>query len=345
MSEPTSLKTLREKLAEDAVRTQRQIVDANIHALEGQYREHLRSMTRSFDQLASSSIASVLPSIDLSPLIQRLGSTTALTDAIYEFAGRQAMLSDQVQRVLSSAAANLVPQFANLSAVSSAFDALSSSDAFVRLRERMELDEDTVDAFKQSGWPIPPSMSLEFRRHLCSMHRTGKTRHMSRSIIFYYHQNEHRALKATVRSWEDNLLFAPRVHIFNDALDAHVSGKYTLSVPALIPQIEGILIEYVTENGIQVRISKIGDIYEAAIGDPMDYDLATWVIASTLLFQLQSSTYAYTDFRKEIERSASTRTLTRHTILHGVSTRYDRPINSLKAFLALDAISALSKYS
>jgi hypothetical protein len=67
------------------------------------------------------------------------------------------------------------------------------------------------------------------------------------------------------------------------------------------------------------------------------------MITSTLLYQLQTNTYAFTDFEIEMKRSINTRQVTRHTISHGIALNYDRPIHSLKAFLLLDALSALQE--
>jgi len=71
------------------------------------------------------------------------------------------------------------------------------------------------------------------------------------------------------------------------------------------------------------------------------HNLATWAIANTLLYQLKSNTYAYIDFKNELAKSVRPRKTTRHTVLHGVAVSYDKPVNSLKIFIILDALAAL----
>jgi hypothetical protein len=60
-----------------------------------------------------------------------------------------------------------------------------------------------------------------------------------------------------------------------------------------------------------------------------------------LLYQLQSNTYVRTPFKNELDKSVQARKTTRHTVLHGVAISYDRPSNSLRVFLVLDALTAL----
>jgi hypothetical protein len=40
---------------------------------------------------------------------------------------------------------------------------------------------------------------------------------------------------------KDSIVFAGRDEILLDAVDAHFNGKYTMSVPVLFAQLEGIL--------------------------------------------------------------------------------------------------------
>ena len=159
----------------------------------------------------------------------------------------------------------------------------------------------------------------------------------------FYQKDSHRHLVETVETWNGHPLFAPRMHIIKDALQAHCEGRYTLSVPTLIPQIEGVLSDFVLANNLVAKFGKIKQVYSAVIGDVDNYSLSTWAIASTLLYQLQNTTYVSINFENELRKSVNTRKTTRHTVLHGIAPRYDRPIHSFKAFLLLDAIIALQE--
>lgn len=224
----------------------------------------------------------------------------------------------------------------------SAFN-LSSLGIFDELAKLLEYHKDSTEAFKSAGWTIAPSMNRELKEKVLHLHQQNKTRYASQVILGYYHKNNFEKLRGTVTTWETNPLFSSRMHIFKAALEAHCNGNYTLSVPALLPQIEGILNEYVKVNNLTAKLGKIEKVYNAVIGDLDEYPLSSWAIANTLLYQLQTNTFTFTDFEAEFKKSAHSRKTTRHTVLHGIATNYDKPVHSLKAFVLLDALSSLQK--
>ena len=117
-----------------------------------------------------------------------------------------------------------------------------------------------------------------------------------------------------------------------------------MSVPSLLPQIEGVLIEYVTAINGDAKLGKMKEVLKVVIGDPMEHSFSTWIMASTLLCVLQTNTYMYHDFQVQMQKSTRSRAVTRHTVLHGVSTKYNTASNSLRCFLLLDAIAALTPF-
>ncbi len=230
---------------------------------------------------------------------------------------------------------------ADLTAISIAAQRLIESNIFHELIEKVQFDRQATDAFNAAGWPIAPSMPKSLIQKVVELHQAGKTRFISQTIIGYYRRNNWEHLTETVGSWAAHPLFTNRLDIISDALDAHRQGKYTLSVPALLPQIEGILNDYIRANNLTAQLGKIQRVYEAAIGDPNIQGLTTWAIAETLLFCFQNNTYVYSNFENELKKSLTDRKVSRHTVLHGISTGYNRPIHSLKTFLLLDAITIL----
>jgi hypothetical protein len=224
-------------------------------------------------------------------------------------------------------------------------DSLTSTlnlPALQKLRERLELDEATVEAFKKAGWVIAPSMPIDLRKRIIKLHRTGNTITASQVIIGYYHRDSYRNLIAVVDSWQSHKLFAPRMHIIRSALAAHCRKEYVLSVPTILPQIEGILIDFVEENQLDVNLSRMREVYEAAIGDPNERELGSWEIANGLLYLLKNNIYDFTNFKDELKKPVRRRRITRHTVLHGINTHYNKASTSLNAFLTLDAIHGLS---
>lgn len=247
----------------------------------------------------------------------------------------------QLVPVLSSMDAISKTIATSIAATRIAFDSLGGLDLIQRFRERVDLDEETVEAFNAAGWPIAPSMPQCLRQRVVELYKAGKAAYTSQTILGYYRRESHTHLVQAVEGWRDNSLFKSRMHIINDALTAHRRGLYTLSVPALIPQIEGVLNDYVWACGLHTRFGKINEVYKVVIGDPYAHDLSTWTIAMTLLHHLQTNTYVFTDFETELEKSVRQRLTTRHTVLHGITTNYGKPIHSLRAFVLLDSLSAL----
>lgn len=233
---------------------------------------------------------------------------------------------------------------ADLSAIAIASTEIINSNIFKELVRLVDFNRKAIDAFKDAEWPIAPSMSQSFLSHVIDMHVQGKTRYISRTIIGYYHRNNFAILKSAIDSWDGNPLFTEHMGIIQKAFEAHCRGEYELSVPALLPRIEGILSKYVIDNNLPAELGKISQVYNAVINESDEYNLSVWAISNTLLYHLQTNTYVFSDFEDEITKSMNNRIVTRHTVLHGISSNYNRPIHSLKAFLLLDAISALIKF-
>ena len=246
-------------------------------------------------------------------------------------------LVDQVQGLLRGQDAMFQQISAHLAAFQVAAQRLSDLGVFRELAILL----DATEAFRKSGWPLTPSMPIALRERVVELYQQGKVRYAGNVIMGHYRKNNQAELVAAVEAWNANELVVPRMHIVRDALYAHREGLYTLSVPALMPQIEGVLTDYVVRYDLLEKLSGIRTVYKAVIGDPEERGLAEWGIATTLLHQLETSTYTRTDFSRELKKVAERREVTRHTVAHGVNYRYDRPIHSLKVFLILDAISAL----
>lgn len=292
------------------------------------------------DTLLTIGFSPTLALIDTSQFIQPVNIPAIITNSVTEFG--VANLA-QLSNILDNLNVFTQQLTASLSVFDLAIQSLVESNVFADLTHLLETHDRAAEAFNAAGWPIAPSMSSELRTHVVSMHVDGKTRHISRTMLGYYHRRSYHNLRAMVQIWKKHTLFADRMHIIQDAVDAHCEGLYTLSVPALLPQVEGILNDYVLQNNLSARLGKIRQVYEAFVGNPDEYSLTKWIVASTLLYQLQTSTYAYTDFEEELSKSVRRRRTTRHTVLHGVTVNYNKPMHSLKVLVLLDAISALQQ--
>lgn len=287
-------------------------------------------------------IYSAIPKIDTSSLVRAFDVSNEISKLVQDTSWQE-VFAERICELTLGLDALTKRLSIDFSAYRLALESIPTLDIFGDLIHLVQIDKDAMTAFNTAGWPIAPSMSRELRERVVELFQQGKTWYVSRVILGYYKREDYKNLVTMVNSWRDYHLFVPRMHIIDDALIAHRSGKYTLSVPALLPQIEGVLNDYVRLNNLSARCGKIQQIYSAAIGDLDSYGLSNWAIANTLMFQLQTNTYAFTDFEVELSKSVNNRQTTRHTVLHGVTINYHRPIHSLKAFVLLDAISALQE--
>lgn len=175
-------------------------------------------------------------------------------------------------------------------------------------------------------------------------------------VIKYYAKHRWAVLEATVLSWQKDPLFAPRMAILEDALSVHKQGKWTLSIPTLLPQIEGIALDIIKGWGlspqqkaivIDKNINKeIGKTLPSQVFSRLPIDSFTpreMVAVYTLLYYLESELYKWINLLDEITQTDECDYLNRHAVLHGAQTSYASRVNSLKCFLALDTLQLATK--
>jgi hypothetical protein len=208
-----------------------------------------------------------------------------------------------------------------------------------RVIAEIEDQKNLIDAFHECNLWVCPSMSKEVLEKAVALQKEGKAKVIPLVINNYYRRCNHENLCRAVEAWRTNPYFAGRMPIFEQALEAHIQGYYALIIPALLAQAEGIASEYVHRNNLAAKLGKSEKVITEAVES--SFTLSTWAIVDTLLNYVVNSGYMYTDFNVEIVKPH--RAITRHTILHGIQPNYHSQINSLKAFLLLDALSILQE--
>ena len=108
--------------------------------------------------------------------------------------------------------------------------------------------KDMAVPFTECGLWLTPSMTPGLVLKVIERHEQEKKRTIPAVIDGFYRQNNWGTLKHAVKRWESYEFFKPRMPIFYDALEAHINKKWTLSIPALIPHIEGIAGEILLAN-------------------------------------------------------------------------------------------------
>lgn len=282
-----------------------------------------------------------LPKIDFSELITAFEVAERISNIVGSSLEWQAHFDNQLRQIASQYSSTINNLAIDFAALDLAKRLLPINHIFQDLAELIGENKDLADAFTSANWSVAPSMNNQLKARVVELFKDGKSRYISNVIIGHYHRHDYKNLRAMIESWRMHPLFISRMHIIDDALTAHKSSLFTLSVPALLPLIEGILNEYVTSHNLLARCGKIKQVYEAVIGEVDNYSLSNWAIVQTLLYQLEHNTYTYTDFTTELQKSTQRRQVSRHTVLHGVATNYHTSATSLRVFVLLDALSAL----
>jgi hypothetical protein len=180
-------------------------------------------------------------------------------------------------------------------------------------------------------WPVP-GLPSGFYQGILDLIEQEQTRGINRYICDWFRWNRYRRLGRMVRRWDGNEYFCRRRAIYHQALMAHRRHWYNLTVPALIPLVEGIARDYLQEeHGITERRGL------TAVRDALDRNIPESVfreeLQQALIRFLTSSTFADTD-----DVLPSGYELNRHGVAHSRHLRYGTEANSLRCFLLLETL-------
>ena len=211
------------------------------------------------------------------------------------------------------------------------------SEAFHSYQKKYEEDKESLATLSQAGLILAPSMDKKYLERIRKYKGANNTRSIYTATRRYYSDKEYQQLHKLVKSLELNSIFKPRLGIVNDALWAHVQGKYTLSIPTLLAQIEGIIIDYrlIYDPNAKKVIGKdaIKETLDNASG------LGSLVLYEGLTEFIETTVFKKNDFNKL--SVFNRKKLNRHIVLHGRQLNYASEINSLRAFLILDVLALL----
>jgi len=108
---------------------------------------------------------------------------------------------------------------------------------------------------------------------LYKLHEAGKDEEVKELLVVW--SKDRTYLDEFAQKMKNSNLFSPRIGLIQDAIDAHLTGKYSLSVPAFLAQIEGILWDYAEQEGIAtgtIITKKDGTTREAHSAAPLVKD-------------------------------------------------------------------------
>jgi len=149
-------------------------------------------------------------------------------------------------------------------------------------------------------------------------------------------------IESLIEKWSDNEIFSKRKLCIDQAFQAHQAGHYCLSIHAIMPQIEGIITDWMhsrsidTENIPWRQESKTRKFFDLISTQPATTYVYTQVVESSVDFLINGPVLEeFKQWGEEINKTFPNR----HVIGHG---KYDERLyskeNSIKLFLFLDTI-------
>jgi hypothetical protein len=176
------------------------------------------------------------------------------------------------------------------------------------------------------GWPflldVPVSFISQFNEEYGKKETTDKFINEFEIAMCDFYTEEN--LNKILARWASINLLQNRIQILSDVISSHINRKYTLSIPALLPQIEGVLSQYFI-NSTELGKKKINIYIDYLLEGDDRYLPFKGIIIDEL-------------YKKFHWGDESMPALSRHAILHGADTNYNTEINSLKIILIFDMI-------
>lgn len=148
-------------------------------------------------------------------------------------------------------------------------------------------------------------------------------------ICNFYNESNFKELDRVVEKWANLSYFNNRVDILKDSIEVHKIGKYSLTVPTLVPIIEGVIREFML-NKYKIFDKSFQPIYRSFKDkmEELNNFIATYVIVCI--------DKLYCKFNPVNPNKVSD--FSRHKISHGLATKYGSQANSLRVILFLDEI-------
>lgn len=195
------------------------------------------------------------------------------------------------------------------------------------------------------GWWIIRQLPVRFYSDVANRDEDVTREDLNNYILGWFRQNEWEPLTKVVNGWTLNG-FSIRTPHFQDALEVHKQGRYTMTVPGLVIHIEGIIREFIqiTDNFTDRSFLPIRDRFrekfEQVTDLPQDHELDfDDVQALENYYNLQVIESLYQNYRPEQHQAPDG--ISRHAIGHGMWIDYGTEEGSLYLFLLLDMVHAM----
>ena len=195
-----------------------------------------------------------------------------------------------------------------------------------------KLMREANEALIQIGWWVYPEWSLLSLKEVVTACKEGRNEEIRQEIIEFF--NKDRLIQLT-KKWKKNSKLTHRYKSLKDAVWAHDKKKYTLSIPALLPHIEGIINENSGQTGHISHKRCLSILKKYMDSGFKEGSLSSFYPLALLQFTEQLLSLSF-EWGKPSQKG-------RHAILHGHYTDYDDEEYSLKLILLIDFLQNIIK--
>lgn len=191
---------------------------------------------------------------------------------------------------------------------------------FRTFRQHSERSAAMLDAL---GWPPPGHLPAHLFDEITNAFSKGDLSPAAVEEIIISSYTSERVLQV-YEGWKRNPLLHRCLPILHEAVQAHLEGRYALSIPTIIPQIEGLIAVGFGHSGkISGRVIKA--YVETAFARQSNFDKAGAAFFVEILLD-------------QFQWGDPIPAFSRHAILHGADVDYATAANSLRAILILDQL-------
>jgi len=179
------------------------------------------------------------------------------------------------------------------------------------------------------GWFIAGSLNHNQFQQLSQAFKEGRESDIEEFLKDHTNKRIPDITSSTLQRWPS------REHILSDAFDAHTEQKYTLSVPVLLSQADGISHDLLGAFLFTNRKGKISD----KASQLRDDKFSNRPLAKSFLGLLLEASGLSTDTcerDKQIAERHVVSSLNRHGVLHGLDCDYATEANSLRGISLIE---------
>ena len=192
---------------------------------------------------------------------------------------------------------------------------------------RTEQEAEDFAALAQGGWiGLERHFTYQQIRAAATICRSSGINEMNDAMLHYFSNNDFASLKRITNGWATIPYFRDRQAIIQDAMNAHCTGQFTLSIPAVLPLAEGLAAETLGTTSTRA-IQNAAEVWKAEEAEA--WSLEFWNVVNQVIYKRY-------DFGKDTATY-----LNRHGILHGRVSNYANAFNSTRVFLLVDVIADL----